>query len=300
MNITTYKSHDNTELALYSWEVPNAKAVVKICHGMAEHCGRYDGFAQFLNTLGYTVVANDHRGHGKSCEADSLGYSEGDMFVNNALDQISLVSYCKDKYQLPVVLFGHSYGSFITQYVMQQDCPADAFVLSGSSYMKGLDISLGGAVAKWLCRHKGGRYPAKFIADMSFGAYEKKIPGKSNWLTRNTDVVTAYNSDPMCGFVCSANFYRSFMGGVGVLYNKNRYVLTADKPLLIISGAMDPVGNYSKGVMALDKFYKTKVALSDITTKLYEDARHELLNETNNDEVMEYIGNWIGEALARV
>ncbi len=300
MNISTYKSHDNTELALYSWEVPGAKAVVKICHGMAEHSGRYDEFAKYLNTLGYTVVANDHRGHGKSCDADSLGYSEGDMFVANALDQISLVGYCKDKYKLPVVLFGHSYGSFITQYVMQQNCPADIFVLSGSSYMKGLDISLGGVVAKWLCKHKGGRHPAKFIADMSFGGYEKKIPGKNNWLSRNPDSVTAYNSDPMCGFICSANFYRSFMGGVAVLYNKNRYVLTADKPLLIISGGMDPVGNYGKGVSKLDKFYKTKVGLTDVTTKLYDDARHELLNETNKDEVMCYIGSWLDEAMARI
>ncbi len=299
MNITSYKSHDNTELALYTWEAPKATAVVKICHGMAEHSARYDEFAQYLNSLGYTVVANDHRGHGKSCESDSLGYSEGDMFVLNALDQISLVQYCQEKYKLPVVLFGHSYGSFITQYVMQQDCPADAFVLSGSSYLAGISISLGGLIAKSMCRHKGGRHPAKMIADMTFGAYEKKTPGKNNWLSRDPDTVTAYNSDPMCGFVCSANFYRSFMGGIAVLYKKNRYVLTADKPLLIISGEQDPVGEYGKGVKKLETFYTKTVGLSQVTTKLYEGARHELLNETNKAEAMSYIGQWLAETLAK-
>lgn len=293
MNITTYTSHDNTELALYTWDQPKAIGVVKICHGMAEHCGRYDEFAQYLNTQGYIVVANDHRGHGRSTNSTNLGYSEGDMFVLNALDQISIVKYCQDTYNLPVILFGHSYGSFITQYIMQQECTADAYILSGSSYLSGVSIKLGGVIAKAMCRNKGGRHPAKMIADMTFGAYEKKIPGKNNWLSRDASVVAGYNGDPLCGFVCSANFYRSFMGGLAQLYKKNRYVLTPNKPLLIISGAQDPVGDYGKGITRLDNFYKTKVGLDNVTTKLYEGARHELLNETNKAEAMAYIGQWI-------
>ena len=141
MKTEKYTSFDGKQLQLYVWdEVASPKAVVKITHGMAEHCGRYDHFAQFLNANGYVVVANDHRGHGAT-SPDSLGYEQGDMFGDNVQDQVSLIGYCSQRFGLPVFLFGHSYGSFITQAVINANPPVAGYVLSGSNYMKDFTFS---------------------------------------------------------------------------------------------------------------------------------------------------------------
>ena len=296
----TFKSHDGKELALYTWdEVQNPKAVVKIAHGMAEHSARYDDFAQYLNKQGYVVVMNDHRGHGFTADEDSLGYDEGDIFFNNVLDQVALIDYCKQKYNLPVVMMGHSSGSFVTQAVMEKNPAATGYVLSGSDYMKGLAYTAAGVIANNMCKRKGGRYPAEMLAKLSFGGYEKKIPGKNNWLSRDEEQVKKYNEDPMCGFVCSANFYRTFMAGAKTLYKKENYSgIDVEKPILIVSGANDPVGEYSKGVKKLDAFYK-KIGVKDVTTILYPEARHEILNETNKDEVYQDIADWIQRVIEK-
>ena len=115
MNLSRFTSHDGKEVQLYVWDnVKNPKAVVKIAHGMAEHSARYDDFANYLNSCGYIVVMNDHRGHGLTAEKDSLGYEAGDMWTNNVRDQLAILDYCRDKWQLPLFMMGHSYGSFIS------------------------------------------------------------------------------------------------------------------------------------------------------------------------------------------
>ncbi len=298
MKRENFVSFDGKQLALYVWDdVVSAKAVVKIAHGMAEHCGRYDHFAQFLNRNGYIVVANDHRGHGAT-SPDSLGYQDGDMFANNVGDQLVLIEHCASRFNLPVIMFGHSYGSFITQAVINANPSVAGYVLSGSNYMKDFTFSLCKSLAKGMMKKHGGNYPAKLLADMSFGMYEKKIPGKNNWLSRDEKQVEAYNQDEWCGFVCSANFYYTFMDGIGKLYKPNlRQSMALDKPLLIISGDNDPVGNYGKGVKKLASYYK-RMKVKDITTILYLDARHEVLNEINFDKVYDDVVNWLDSKFA--
>lgn len=295
MILTRFVSHDGKEVQLYAWEdVAHPKGVVKIAHGMAEHSARYDGFAQFLNAHGYIVVMNDHRGHGLTAEKDSLGYEEGDMFGNNVNDQLAIIDYCRKKYSLPLYVMGHSYGSFVTQAVIEAHPDADGFVLCGSNYIKGLSFTACGVVARAMCRNKGGRYPADLIVKLSFTSYEKRFHGKNAWLNRDEKEVAKYNSDDNCGFTCSANFYRSFMAGISKLYKREFYgEIDKDKPLLIISGADDPVGNYGKGVKKLAKFYADRVGVKDVTMRLYDGARHEILNETNKEEVYADVLAWL-------
>lgn len=280
MKTSKFVSHDGKEVELYVWdEVSNAKGVVKIAHGMAEHSARYDDFAKFLNSRGYVVVMNDHRGHGLSTTPDSYGYAEGDMWDNNVKDQLAVLDFCKQKYDLPLIMMGHSYGSFITQAVVECHPDVVGYVLCGSDYLKGASYTLCGLIAKAMCRNKGPRYPAQLLAKLSFGMYEKKIPGKNNWLNRDEEEVKKYNEDPMCGFVCSAGFYRSFMNGAKQLYKTdNVKCINVYQPILIISGTNDPVGEYSKGVNKLIKFYN-KAGVQDLESHLYQDARHEILNE---------------------
>ena len=296
MKQSQFTSHDGNKVALYVWDdVQNPKAVVKIAHGMAEHSARYDHFAQYLNSKGFVVVMNDHRGHGLTTEMDSLGYEEGDMWTNNVNDQLALIDYCKQTYNLPVVMMGHSYGSFITQAVMEQAPDVAGFILCGSNYMKDISFDLCKMIARSMCRNKGGRYPAQLLVDLSFKMYEKKFPGKSAWLNRDADEVKKYNDDPMCGYVCSANFYRTFMEGISHLYKKCNYTrIDADKPILIIAGSQDPVSNYSKGIKQLEKFYIKTAGIKNVTTHLYQDARHEILNEPLcKQQVYDDVVSWI-------
>ena len=295
MNLSRFTSHDGREIQLYVWDnVKNPKAVVKIAHGMAEHSARYDDFAQFLNSRGYVVVMNDHRGHGLTAAKDSLGYEEGDMWGNNVRDQIAVLDYCREKYNLPLVMMGHSYGSFITQAVIEEHPDVVGFVLCGSNYMKDISFDLCRMIARSMCRHKGGRYPAQLIVNLSFKMYEKKFPGTNAWLNTDEAEVKKYNDDPMNGFVCSANFYRTFMNGIAHLYKKEYYSqINTEKPLLIIAGGDDPVGAYSKGVRKLEKFYAKKVKVNDITTHVYDGARHEILNEKCKQQVYDDVVNWL-------
>lgn len=293
MKREVYTSFDGKQLELYVWdEVATPKAVVKIAHGMAEHCARYNHFATFLNANGYVVVANDHRGHGAT-DPNTLGYADGDMFGDNVKDQIALINYCKARYGLPVVLFGHSYGSFVTQAVINANPNVCGYVLSGSNYMKDFTFSLCKSLAKSMMKKNGANFPAKLLADMSFGMYEKKIPGKCNWLSRDAAQVEKYINDEWCGFVCSANFYYTFMDGISKLYKPNlRKSMALDKPILIASGGDDPVGNYGKGVKKLAAYYK-RMGAADVTINLYEGARHEILNETNWQQVYSDIVAWL-------
>lgn len=296
-----FTSHDGKEVQLYVWDdVAAPKAVVKIAHGMAEHSARYDDFAQFLNSKGYIVVMNDHRGHGLTAEKDSLGYEEGDMWTNNVKDQIAILNYCKEKYGLPLFMMGHSYGSFITQAVIEEHPDVKGFIVCGSNYIKGISYSLCKVIAHNMCRNKGGRYPAQLIVKLSFSQYEKKFPGSNMWLNRDADAVKKYNEDAGCGFVCSANFYRTFMEGITKLYKKEYYkAIDASKPLLLIAGSQDPVGVYGKGVKKLEKFYLKKVNMQDVATNLYDGARHEILNETCKQEVYDDVANWLDAKLQK-
>ncbi len=298
MKQSQYTSHDGKQIALYLWDdVKKPKGVFKIAHGMAEHSARYDDFAKFLNEQGYIVVMNDHRGHGLTAEKDSLGYEEGDMWSNNVGDQLSLVTYCKEKYKLPIFMMGHSYGSFINQAVMEEHPDVAGFVLCGSNFMKDISFTACKLISQNMCKNKGGRYPAQMIVNLSFKMYEKKFPGESAWLNRDEVEVKKYNDDPMCGYVCSANFYRTFMEGISKLYKKENYSrIDASKPILLIAGSQDPVGNYGKGVNKLEKFYLNKVGCISLTKHLYEDARHEILNEPLcKQQVYEDILQWAND-----
>lgn len=297
MKLSRFTSHDGKELQLYVWDnVASPRGVVKIAHGMAEHSARYDDFANFLNQQGYVVVMNDHRGHGLTAPSDSLGYEEGDMFGNNVKDQLALLDYCRDHWDVPLFMMGHSYGSFVTQAVIEERPDVDGFILCGSNYIKGFSYTACGVVARGMCRNKGGRYPAELIAKLSFGSYEKKFPGQNAWLNRDSQEVAAYNQDPMCGFVCSANFYRTFMAGISKLYSKEKFGnINAETPILIISGSDDPVGNYGKGITKLAKFYTDRVGVKDVTLRLYQDARHEILNEIDKQNVYNDVAAWLNE-----
>lgn len=289
-----FDSFDNTKIYYYEWDdVKDPKGVVQIIHGMAEHAGRYDNFAKFLNQNGLIVFADDHRAHGNTAGVDNLGKYDGfDLFEDTLQDEIFISQKLKNKYKLPLYVLGHSYGSFITQAYIQRCQLYDKAIICGSALMKNrLDVKLGKFIAKTTMKHKGKDAPAKLIEKINFGGYNKKVKSGS-WLNTDEGEVKKYFADKFCGKPFSAKFYVDFFSSFDRIYKKS-YVLqiSKDKPIFLIAGDKDPVGSMGKSVIKLFKFYK-KLDL-DVRIKLYKGARHEILNEkikeTVYNDVLEFI-----------
>lgn len=268
-------------------------AAVQIIHGMCEHIMRYDAFAKALNAQGYVVLASDLPGHGPECP--TLGYCPGDMW------QVTLDAIRKDNKALkeqfpgiPVIVFGHSYGSFLLQTLVPE-LGADAYVLSGSSRQQAADTLR--SLYDMACAMAPEELAYK-IADLSFNAYNKpfEAEGRNAWLSRDRAQVEKYNSDPLCGFVVSSSFYKGMYGGLIDLCDPS-FPPKPEKavPILVMSGDHDPVGGFGVGVKALAELYTERGY--DTALNLYVDGRHEMLNEINKADVIEDILAFIAKII---
>lgn len=271
------KSWDSKKITIHEWlNVKKPKGIVQIIHGMVEHGARYDRFAKFLNSKGYLVVADDHRGHGNT-DKTTLGYCDGDMFADTVKDEGFITDYYKQKYpNLKYFVFGFSYGSFLTQsYISKYGDKIDGVVIGGSNYKKDFQVYLG----SFVCLFNNKKKSAKLIEKLSFGAYAKNFD-EGEWLSVDKDNNTRYHADPYCKFICSYRFYADFFRGLRKLYTR-KYIrnLNKDLPILLISGKDDPVGNMGKGVKKLFNFYKNKAKVKHVSLVLFPHSRHEFLNE---------------------
>jgi alpha-beta hydrolase superfamily lysophospholipase len=293
---------DNKKIFIRVWDdISNIKGAIQIIHGMAEHSGRYDEFARFLNVNGYIVYADDHRGHGKTEKTkEELGYLGEDGFNKIVEDENIITNFIKNQYKdIPVHIFAHSFGSFIGQeYITRYSKNINGIILSGSAMQIGLDVKLGAVLTKFQRSFIDEKRQAKIIDRLSFGSFNKKVANPINkfaWLSRDESEVDKYIKDEYCGFISSINFYYTLFNGLNGLYKIDKLKnINKELPILVLSGDMDPVGKYGRSVKKLYNQYKN-LGIEKVSIKLYEGARHELLNETNRDEVYEYIVKWIKE-----
>lgn len=294
----TFTAKDGKQISYAVWDgAAKPKAVVQIIHGMVEHIERYKEFAEYLNLNSFIVAGDDHRAHGLT-DMDAHGLAgEGDLFENTVSDELMLTDILKEKFGLPVIVLGHSYGSFITQRYLTYDTSKIAgCILSGSALMPELTVKLGRSIAKGKLK-KSKDEPGKTFANMTFKKYDKKFKdgGLNAWLTRDTEIVGKYNTDPLCGFMCSNGFYYHFFNGLISVNKSDNAAIRKDLKMLIIAGADDGVGGYGKLVKKLcDKF--VKLGLSP-EMKLYSKARHEILNEINREEVYEDILDFVTDCV---
>lgn len=275
------RSFEGKKIYINEWlNVENPRGVVQIVHGMAEHGERYAAFAKYLNERGFVVVADDHRGHGKT-DYDSLGYSKRDMYEATLRDEGNITDYYQRKYaSLPYFLFGFSYGSFLAQsYLGRYSEKLDGAIIAGSNYKKDLEVYFGSLVAGFMCAFGGAKKPAKLIEKLSFGAYAKKFQD-GQWLSNDRENNRRYEEDRLCGFTCSYRFYADFFRGLRRLYTK-KYCekLRKDLPVLVVSGRDDAVGEMGEGVKKLTRFYREKIGMQSAEMVLFENSRHEFLNE---------------------
>lgn len=303
---------DGSALAVHSW-LPDGvtalgdpaesgerpRAVVQIAHGMAEHAGRYARFAAALVEAGFAVHADDHRGHGESAEHTGLGYlGDGvgwDAVVN---DLHTLLAWEKETYPgVPVILLGHSWGSFLARDVaIRFGSELDGLIVMGTGGNPGVAGSAGKAIAESICRVKGEQHVSETLNQLSFGSFNKQFaPQRTefDWLSRDHTEVEHYLADPRCGFTCSASFFREMVAGVTrVNARKNVALVPKNLPILLCSGAKDPVGDRGKGVRQVATQYR-RAGITDVAMTLYAGARHEILNEVNRDQVTRDILAWI-------
>ncbi|MCX7711307.1 MAG: lysophospholipase [Clostridia bacterium] len=300
----TFKDSEGVEIFTYKWEpdVSAAKGIVQIIHGISEHARRYEHFAEVLTDAGYIVYAHDHRGHGRTAaKTDLLGHAGVDGWNWIVKDIIELTKIIREQQpNLPLFIFGHSMGSFALRQVMYENNDLwniKGFILSGTGGSSTFMLIFGKFLCKQIIRRHGRNKISELISGLSFYNFNAKCPEKRtpfDWLSRDQDEVNKYIRDPLCGQTCSAGFYYDFFNGILAVQNLlNVERLPKSVPILIFSGEMDPVGRYGKVVTKLVNIYQ-RSGIQDITFKLYEGGRHEMLNEINREKVISDILMWIG------
>lgn len=295
-----FKSFDNTELACYIWEdVAKPKGIVQIIHGMSEHAQRYNDLATYLNQYGFIVFADDHRAHGKTAgKPELVGVYDKptNLYCDSVKDELEISKFLKEKYpNLPLFVFGHSYGSLITQKYIQEGKLHKGAILCGTSYMNTLENKMAKTIAKITMNNKGNNAHAKMIENLSFKKYNKGLEEGELWITHDKEIAKAYKADPMCSQPFSAKFYYDLMSGVIPTYKKaNLAKIDKRKPLMLIAGQED---RFSKNGKLVSKLYNTykKLGVIDLTIHLYPNMRHEVHNEINNAQVYADIKNFLNE-----
>lgn len=298
-NIIINSKCDNLPLSITIF-IPETevKGVFQISHGMAEHKERYYDFMKYLTNQGYVTIINDHRGHGKSIKnEEDLGYFYDNKaeYIVEDLHQITL--YIKEKYpDKKVILFGHSMGSMVVRkYLKKYDKEIDKLIVCGSP-SKNPFSNIALTTSKIIGNIKGKRFRSNLIQNLAFGSYNKNLQNvisPNSWICANEETVKEYDDDKLCGFIFTANGFENLFILMRDIYTIKGWKLNNKEiPILFIAGRDDPVIINKNKWLKSQKFL-TKLGYSNITNKLYDNLRHEILNEKNKEEIYEDILNFI-------
>jgi alpha-beta hydrolase superfamily lysophospholipase len=274
---------------------------------MIEYIERYRPFAEFLTEKGYLVVGHDHLGHGQSVSSEEdLGYiglpHPSDLMV---ADMHTLRTLMQAEYpEAPYFMLGHSMGSYmLRKYLTIHNTNVSGAIFMGTGMVSDVVTRFGMLTANVIKTFRGWSYRSKFIATSSFGKPYRRydLTGKdtkNSWLTKDEDIVKAYYADPRCTFMFTVNGYMALFEAV--YYDgqpKNAAKLPKQLPIFLVSGKDDPVGDCGRGVEKVYALYKA-AGIRDITCKLYENDRHEILNELDRDTVYEDILYWMDDRIS--
>ena len=284
---------DNQTLKGFKWEIKNAKGSIVIFEGMEEHVSRYDGLARFLNENGYSVYGLDTYGQGENVEKDlsNIGVWPKDGFKKQITAHHMLIESLK-KDNKPVYVFAHSMGAFMGQgYIQMYPGEVNKIVLCGSG-AKNPGVALITPLAKLFIGDKKRDKKAKLLNSIMFGNFNNKIKNPRtvyDWLSHNEGEVDKYIADPLCGFGPRCGFCLEFLKGMNGLYKKS-VLSKIDKELniFLIAGNEDPVTNYGKFPAVLTKMYN-KYGVKNVSSKVFEGLRHELINEDSKQEVYQAV-----------
>ena len=296
----------NTEIHTIEWKPEgDVKAVVQLCHGMVEYIDRYDDFANYLADKGYYVVGNDHLGHGKSVQSrNEYGFFQ-EKYGNACVigDMHTLRTRTQNKYpDVPYFILGHSMGSLLTrQYIQMYGQGISGAAIIGVVADQPMPmIKVGKGLCKLIASVKGWHYRSKLVDYMSVGHFNnsfKPARTRADWVTSDQKKLDEYVKDPLCSFTFTVNaFYHMFSGMEKIVKKESAYLIPKALPILLMAGNEDPCGNFGKGVRKVYEKYK-KAGIKDIELRLYEGDRHELINETDRNQVYEDLFEWFDKHL---
>ncbi|EOH94449.1 alpha/beta fold hydrolase [Enterococcus pallens] len=288
-----------TPLQGYFWSCENPKAVLQLSHGMAEHILRYESFAEYLNQYQIAVVGHDHLGHGGSVENERYGHFHDNKVENGLVADLHQVTqYAKQEFgKLPYFCLGHSMGSFVLRnYLYDYAYELDGAIIVGTGQQPKWLTKTGRGLAKSLAKIQGKTHYSRLIDRIAFGGNNRRIPQQrteKDWLVSLPEEVDNYLSDQLCGFLFTLGGYQElFSLIIGSQDQEKIAQLPADLPLLFLSGKEDPIGDYGKGVLNAAKAYQ-EAGLERIEVHLYENARHEVLNERQKEQVYQDLIKWL-------
>ena len=283
------------------------RAVLQLSHGMVEYIDRYRPLAEYLADRGILVTGHDHLGHGASIRTkEDYGYfaePDGNRAVLADLHAVTVLT--KQLYpDLPYFLLGHSMGSFYArQYLCEYGRELDGAIIMGTGYMSAASTAASLAVINAECLRNGESRPSAVATKASFGIYNRRFaPNRTSmdWLSLNPNNVDAYLKDPLCQGNASAGLFREMLSGIRfVCKEDNIRKMNHHTPILFISGAMDMVGDCSKGVERAAAAFQ-RAGMRDVTVKLYPELRHEVLKEDCREQVYDDIDRWLEGKLAGV
>lgn len=288
------------EMIFYHEYLPDkgeVKYLIQIAHGMAEHSARYERFADFFTARGAAVYINDHRGHGRTARTpENTGVWNFKDAWNTVVDDLRQLNDIagKEHPDKDIILLGHSMGSFLAISYLTKYCKSvEATILTGTAYNSAIKIIPACIIARAQCLFLGASSSAKFLHKQTFGSFNKRFEKEFEWLSRREKTIEEYIEDPFCGAVFSSSFYKNLFAGL--MYNNKSSNLgktRKDLPIMIMSGTDDPVGDFGSGPFIISEKYK-EIGMKDVQLKMYQDARHEILNEINYKEVYQDIFEWI-------
>ncbi|MBC9713705.1 alpha/beta hydrolase [Streptomyces sp. TRM66268-LWL] len=311
--MTTYTTQsvtapDGLQIAAYSWLPANGRprALVQIAHGAAEHAQRYDRFATELVAHGYGVIASDHRGHGATATSTG-GYGvaevpgaagEGQDSWRAIVDDLKAVGdRARALYpDAPTVLLGHSMGSMLARDYAQEYSDTLAGLILSGTFRSLPSVEIEGALDR-LDREiaEGGRAAESSFLPEVFASFNDPYPHRTGfeWLSRDEAEVDAYVADERCGFAFSAGLVRDWVNGVRKMNDPSQLArIPSDLPIHVAVGTQDPCNQSMSLVHDLLEDFRY-VGVADLTWKGYQDARHEILNETNRAEVQADLLAWL-------
>jgi alpha-beta hydrolase superfamily lysophospholipase len=279
-----FNGADGTRLSAYRWPARGpVRAVLQISHGMGEHALRYLEPLQPLLANGIAVYANDHRGHGLTATKETLGEFGPGGFAAVIDDMAVLSRLIRAEHPgVPLILIGHSMGSFATQiYLLTHSTLIDGVVLSGSAALDLLPPP----------DPKGGLE--------GFNAAFEPARTPFDWLSRDEAEVDKYVFDPLCGFSVSADSMVSLFSAAGPMFEPNALQrVRSNLPMYFIAGDKDPLNGDLTRLKPLVERYR-EAGVRDITTDFYKDGRHEMFNESNRDEVVANLSKWIDRVVTK-
>lgn len=276
---------DGLMLSCAIYEADEVKGVIQFSHGMVEHKERYYPFMEFLAKRGYSCVIHDHRGHGRSIDNEKdLGYFYTDDELAIVEDLVQVNKWISEKYKgMPIYLFAHSMGTLVARVFLQNyDKNVDKVVLCGPP-TESKNIDLGIILAKINSKIFGSRNRSNFLQSMTFRGYNLFDNIENDWICSDKDIVNKYNNDPLCYYRFTANGFLNLYRLMKKASEKEKYLCNnPDLPILLIGGKNDPVIQSEKKFMQL-KLFLENVGYRYIYSKLYDNKRHELINEVNKE-----------------